>query len=108
MATATHEKVEHRDSVAGWSGSASEGKPPGKRPEGASKEAVIDGNSVTEPTIELGGDGVTPKAEWDKKYAEIKKQQDEWDEKRRERAVEESGPVLTTAKLKHTEGKSNG
>ena len=47
---------------------------------------------------ELGGDGVTPKAEWDEKYVEIKKKQDEFDEKRRQRAVEDSGIIQTTEK----------
>jgi hypothetical protein len=50
---------------------------------------------------ELGGDGVTPKAEWDKKYEEIKKKQDEHDEKRRQRAVEDAGVIQTTEKDKH-------
>ena len=53
---------------------------------------------VTQPTAELGGDGVTPKAEWDEKYKEIKKKQDEFDEKRRQRAVEDSGIIQTTEK----------
>ena len=80
---------------------------PLKRAEGASKESVVSPAGTTEPTIEFGGDGVTPKAEWDKKYADLKKTQDEWDEKRRQRAVEDAGPMLTTGKVKH-EGKHNG
>jgi hypothetical protein len=74
---------------------------PRKRPEGASKDAVVSDVGATEPTIEFGGDGVTPKAEWDEKYAEIKKKQDEHDEKMRKRAVEDAGPMLTTEKVKH-------
>jgi hypothetical protein len=53
---------------------------------------------VTQPGVELGGDGVTPKAEWDEKYAEIKKKQDEHDEKRRKQAVEDAGVIQTTEK----------
>jgi hypothetical protein len=71
---------------------------PLKRAEGASKESVVSPAGTTEPTPELGGDGVTPKAEWDKKYAELKKKQDELDEKRRQRAVEDSGIIQTTEK----------
>jgi hypothetical protein len=94
------EKEEKRETVAGYSGTAHEGKKI-ERPKDASKEAVVSDAGVTEPTIELGGDGVTPKAEWDKKYVEIKKKQDEFDEKRREKAVEDSGVVQTTEKHKH-------
>ena len=71
---------------------------PLKRAEGASKESVVSPAGTTEPTIEFGGDGVTPKAEWDKKYVELKKKQDEFDEKRRERAREDSGIIQTTEK----------
>lgn len=73
---------------------------PLKRAEGASKESVVSPAGTTEPTIEFGGDGKTPKAEWDKNYVEIKKKQDELDEKRRQRAVEDSGNVQTTEKHK--------
>jgi hypothetical protein len=81
---------------------------PLKRAEGASKESVVSLAGTTEPTVELGGDGVTPKAEWDKKYADLKKKQDEFDEKRRQRAVEDSGIIQTTEKHGIEKGKHNG
>ncbi len=96
-----------RDTAAGYSGSAHEGKEALKRPEGASKEAVISDAGATEPTIELGGDGVTPRAEWVEKYAEVKKKQDEHDEKRRKQAVEDSGGMVTTEKIAE-KGKHHG
>jgi hypothetical protein len=81
---------------------------PLKRAEGASKESVVSPAGTTEPTIEFGGDGVTPKAEFDEKYAELKKKQDEHDEKRRKQAREDAGVgMITTEKFKH-EGKPNG
>ena len=69
---------------------ASHDEPKAHEPKAAKEEApkaVTSPAGVTQPTVELGGDGVTPKAEWDKKYADFKKTQDEWDEKRRQRAV---------------------
>jgi hypothetical protein len=111
---AEHERKEHKmaaktesESVAGYSGSPSEGKKI-ERPKDASKEAVVSDAGVTEPTIELGGDGVTPKAEWVEKYADTKKKQDEFDEKRRQRAVEDTGIVQTTEKHGVEKGKHNG
>ena len=61
-------------------------------------KAVTSPAGETQPTVELGGDGVTPKHEWDEKYKEIKKKQDEHDEKRRKQAVEDSGIIQTTEK----------
>jgi len=91
-----------RDTAAGYSGSAREGKEALKRPEGASKEAVVSDAGATEPTIELGGDGVTPRAEWVEKYAEVKKKHDEHDAKRRKQAEEDAGVgIQTTEKHKH-------
>jgi hypothetical protein len=82
-----------------------------EEPKAAKEEApkaVTSPAGTTEPTIELGGDGVTPKAEWDKKYADLKKKQDEFDEKRRQRAVEDTGIIQTTEKHGIKEGKHNG
>jgi hypothetical protein len=81
---------------------------PLKRAEGASKESVVSLAGTTEPTVELGGDGITPKAEWDKKYSELKKKQDEHDEKRRKQAVEDAGVIQTTEKHGAEKGKHNG
>ena len=47
---------------------------------------------------ELGGDGVTPKAEWDKKYEAIREAHAAHDEKRRKQAVEDSGVLIGTGK----------
>jgi hypothetical protein len=47
---------------------------------------------------ELGGDGVTPKAEWDKKQEPIREAQAAHDEKRRKQAVEDSGVLIGTGK----------
>ena len=96
---AEHERKEHKMATA------SHDEPKGKK---EAPKAVISPAGTTEPTIELGGDGVTPKAEWDKKYADTKKKQDEFDEKRRQRAVEETGIVQTTEKHGAEKGKHNG
>jgi hypothetical protein len=115
---AEHERKEHKmaaendkpkkaETVSGYSGTAHEGKK-FERPKDASKEAVVSDAGVTEPTIELGGDGITPKAEWNEKYAETKKKQDEFDEKRRQRAVEDTGIVQTTEKHGAKKGEHNG
>ncbi len=84
------------ETAEGYSGSAHEGNGPFKRPAGASKEAVVSEVGHTEPTIELGGDGVTPLAEWEKKKAEEAKLHAAHDEKMRQKAIDESGPVLKT------------
>lgn len=47
---------------------------------------------------ELGGDGVTPKAEWDKKQEPIREAHAAHDEKRRKQAVEDSGVLIGTGK----------
>ncbi len=108
-----HERKEHkmaekkdndepkpRDSVGGYSGTTHEGKKI-ERPKNASKEAVVSEAGVTEPTIEFGGDGITPKAEFEKNYAELWKKQAEHDKKRREQAVEDAGVIQTTEKHRH-------
>jgi hypothetical protein len=106
-----HERKEHKmaaendkhkkaETVSGYSGSASEGKKI-ERPKYASKEAVVSDAGVTEPTIEFGGDGITPKAEFEKNYAELWKKQAEHDKKRREQAVEDAGVIQTTEKHRH-------
>jgi hypothetical protein len=90
-----HDEPKPRDSTAGYSGSQHEGKK-FERPKDASKDAVVSDAGVTEPTIEFGGDGVTPKAEWEKKHAEQKKAQDAHDEKMRQKVRDEAGPMLKT------------
>ena len=55
----------------------------------------------TGPPQVFGGDGVTPIAEFADKYKDLKEKQAELDEKRRQRAVEDSGNVQTTEKHKH-------
>ena len=67
----------------------------------AKKGTVTSPAGVTEPGQEFGGDGVTPKAEWDKKYAELKKKQDEHDAKMRQRAIDDAGVIQTTEKTTH-------
>jgi hypothetical protein len=96
-----------RDTSAGYSGSAHEGKK-FERAEGASKEAVVSEVGTTEPTVEFGGDGVTPLAEFDKKMESVRKQQAEHDEKMRQRAREDSGVIQTTTKHAVDKGKHNG
>ena len=64
------------ETVKGYSGSRHEGKPAPKRPEGASKDAVVSQVGHTEPAVPLGGDGVTPLEEFKEKRAkELKKEE---------------------------------
>ena len=83
---------------------------PLKRAEGASKESVVSPAGTTEPTIEFGGDGVTPKAEFDEKYKEVRAAQAKKDEERRQRAIDDAGVVQLTpeGKAKLTGAKHNG
>jgi hypothetical protein len=106
MATA-HDEPKAKDSVAGYSGTAHEGKKV-ERPKDASKEAVVSEAGVTEPTQVFGGDGVTPIAEWEESQKERREKQAEFDEKRRKQAVEDSGVIQTTEKHGVAKGKANG
>ena len=54
----------------------------------------------TAPPQVFGGDGTTPIEEWQEKYAAQLKENAEKDEKRRERAREDAGVIITTAKGK--------
>ena len=74
---------------------------PYERPKYASKEAVVSDAGVTEPTPVFGGDGLTPIIDWEKSQEERRKKQDEFDEKRRQRAVEDAGVIQTTEKYRH-------
>ena len=95
-----HEEPKAKDSVAGYSGTAHEGKKV-ERPKDASEEAVVSEAGVTEPTQVFGGDGVTPIAKWEESQKERREKQAEFDEKRRKQAVEDSGLIQTTDKFKH-------
>ena len=97
---APNDKEKETKPAAGYSGTKHEGKK-FERPKDASKDAVVSDAGATEPTVEFGGDGVTPKAEWDEKYKEIAKKHAEHDEKRRKQAVEDSGVIQTTEKHAH-------
>jgi len=54
----------------------------------------------THPPQVFGGDGVTPIAEWPDKVKATKEKQAAHDEKMRQRAVEDSGTMITTERGK--------
>jgi hypothetical protein len=76
MANAKSDAPKKDETVKGYSGSRHEGKPAPKRPEGASKDAVVSHVGHTEPAEVFGGDGVTPIKEFKEKHAkELKKEE---------------------------------
>lgn len=107
MAKTENDEPKARDSVAGYSGTAHEGKKV-ERPKDASEDAVVSEAGVTEPTEVFGGDGVTRFADWEESQKERRAKQAEFDEKRRQRAVEDSGLIQTTEKHGAVKGKHNG